>query len=55
MWGLNLTMFELVNLNADCWNNVSLEVNFTNCFGYVLRDNGQRRVPEPPANNIGVI
>jgi hypothetical protein len=32
-----------------------LPPNFKNCLGFDARDNGQRRVPGPPHNMIGII
>jgi hypothetical protein len=34
---------------------VKLEVRAINCFGKTVRDNGHKRVPEPPAIITGMI
>ena len=38
---------------AAAWNRVSPSPSLANCFGKLLRDSGQRRVPDPPQSRTG--
>ena len=40
-------------LSDDCRNESPDPVKSTNCLGQLLREVGHKRVPEPPASNIG--
>ena len=40
-------------MRAADWNKVSAPVSDVNCFGKLLRDRGQRRVPAPPQRRTG--
>ena len=38
---------------ATAWNKVSPSPSLANCLGKLLRDSGQRRVPDPPQSRTG--
>lgn len=51
--GSKFNIVEDERRRAHFWSNVWPLDKFENCLGYDLRDEGHKRVPEPPAKITG--